>query len=340
MDLLRDFAREESEEAFATLVHRHVSMVYATALRKTGNIHSAEEITQAVFIILARKASRLGSATVLPAWFHQTTRLTAANFLRGELRRVHREQELFMQAQDPETDPDRWRQLEPLLDDALGRLSEKDRTVIVMRFLAAQDFAAIGHAIHGSENAVKKRLARALERLRRVFARRGVTLTAGLIATGLATHSVQAAPALLANSISAAALAQSATTASAASLLANSTLKMLGWARLKIVGAAGAALLVAGTVASVSLTNGDYQIEGDLTCHNSPGNDFERHFKLTVKHENWSILITGQGPNQGIKYQEVSRVNGSVYRYDSAGIQGVFQQGFSGRQALKMFWLL
>ena len=93
MDLLRDYARENSEEAFAALVHRHVNLVYATALRKTGNTHSAEEITQAVFIIFARKASGLGPATVLPAWLHQTTRLTAANFLRGELRRVHREQD-------------------------------------------------------------------------------------------------------------------------------------------------------------------------------------------------------------------------------------------------------
>ena len=130
-DLLRDFAREGSEEAFASLVHRHVDLVYATALRKTGNPHSAEEITQAVFIILARKASRFGSATALPAWLHQTTRLTAGNYLRGELRRVKREQELFMQSQSPETDPDRWRQLEPLLDDALGQLSRQQTTATV-----------------------------------------------------------------------------------------------------------------------------------------------------------------------------------------------------------------
>ena len=89
--LLAEFARENSEAAFAALVQRHVNLVYSTALRSTGNAHAAEEISQAVFIILARKAKNFSSKIILSGWLYQTTRLTAANFLRGEIRRQQRE---------------------------------------------------------------------------------------------------------------------------------------------------------------------------------------------------------------------------------------------------------
>ena len=90
-ELLAEFARTESEAAFAALVARYVNLVYSTALRFAGNPHHAEEITQAVFIILARKAGKLSPHAVLSGWLYQTSRLTAANFMKGEIRRQHRE---------------------------------------------------------------------------------------------------------------------------------------------------------------------------------------------------------------------------------------------------------
>src|ERR1022692_1122087 len=95
-DLLARYARENSEAAFAALVERHVNLVYSVAWRGVGNAHAAEEITQAVFIILAQKAGSIAGKTVLSGWLHQTARLTAANFLRGEIRRHKREQEAYM----------------------------------------------------------------------------------------------------------------------------------------------------------------------------------------------------------------------------------------------------
>src|SRR6266481_5082985 len=97
-ELLAEFARTESETAFATLVTRYVNLVYSTALRFTGNPHQAEEISQAVFIILARKAGKLSSRVVLSGWLYQTARLTAANLLKVEIRRQQREQEAYMQS--------------------------------------------------------------------------------------------------------------------------------------------------------------------------------------------------------------------------------------------------
>ena len=104
--LLREFAATESEAAFAALVARHVNLVYSVALRSIGNAHAAQEISQAVFIILARKAKSLGAKTVLSGWLYQTTRLTAANFLRGEIRRQQREQEAYMQSTLNESESD------------------------------------------------------------------------------------------------------------------------------------------------------------------------------------------------------------------------------------------
>src|SRR5664279_6617371 len=98
MDLIRDFARCNSEAAFAGLVQRHINLVYSVALRFTGQTHDAEDVTQSVFIIRAKKATRLRERTVLTGWLYETTRFTAAKLLRMKARRATREQEAFTPA--------------------------------------------------------------------------------------------------------------------------------------------------------------------------------------------------------------------------------------------------
>src|ERR1019366_778043 len=123
MELLQKYHQQGSEESFAELARRHISLVYSAALRPVGIAAQAEEITQAVFVILARKAASLRPDTVLEAWLYETTRLTALSFLRGERRRQWREQEAYMQSTLLESaDTSAWHQVAPLLDEAMAQL--------------------------------------------------------------------------------------------------------------------------------------------------------------------------------------------------------------------------
>ena len=252
-DLLQQYAKEGAEEAFAALVTRHVHLVYFAALRKTGNPHAAEEITQAVFIILAKKAAGLSQKTILPGWLYQTTRLTAASFLRDEIRRTRREQEAYMESLSHEPESEIWPEIAPLLEDAMSGLGEKDRNAIVLRFFRGKSFAEVGAAFGASENAAKKRVAYALEKLRKFFARRGVASTTVIIAGAISTNSVHAAPAALATTATAAALARGAAAGSSTATLIKAALKIMAWSKVKTAVVIGAGVLFAAGTSTITV---------------------------------------------------------------------------------------
>ncbi len=251
--LLRQYAEGRAESAFATLVEKYVNLVYSTALRSAGHPHAAEEITQAVFIILARKAGQLPRNVVLSGWLYQTTRLTAANFLRTEIRRQKREQEAYMQSLLNEPGPEVWPQIAPLLDAAMERLGEKDRHAIVLRFFENRNLRDVGLALGASEDAAKMRVNRALEKLRKFFAKRGVTLSATAIAGAVSTGSVQAAPVALAKSITAVAVAKGVAASGSTLTLVKGALKLMAWTKAKTAIIVGTGLMLAAGTTTVTV---------------------------------------------------------------------------------------
>lgn len=250
--LLRSYALHRDQAAFAELVRRHADLVYSAARRQVGDHHRAQEVTQSVFLALARKAGALADHPALAAWLFHSTRLSSTKLRETERRRVVREdraarvsdetavadvRNLRDTAAGPAERAGEWDRIAPGLDEALAGLREKDRAAVVLRFLQQRSYADIAAALGMGEGAARMRTERALEKLRAALVRRGVRSTAEALGMALGAHGVMAAPTGTGTSVLAAVVAAGG----AAKLGSGFTLLFMG--KIKI---AGVALVAAG----------------------------------------------------------------------------------------------
>lgn len=296
--LLRRYAHEGAEDAFAELVRRHVDLVFAAAVRRTGgDPHRAADVAQQVFTTLARDARKLARHTVLAAWLHTATRNAAINLMISEKRRRIREHEVLAldaTVAPSESDPE-WERVRPALDAAIDELPEPDRAAVILRFLQRQPFAVIGATLRVSEDAARMRTERALEKLRSALARRGITSTSAALTAIVAGQSAVPAPAGLAAQLVSNALA-SATASGAlvtfSSIMSTTTLT-----------AAVAALLAFGAGTYVGISR-------SFDAPSPPRLETPQHSQLiaSLRRDNLSLKA------------EVARLNADVSQLSSANV--------------------
>ena len=213
-ELLRRYAEEHSEEAFAELIRRHVDLVHSAALRLVnGDAHRAQDVTQQVFAEFARQARRLVRHPAPVGWLYTTTRWAALRAIRTEQRRSAREQEAtamneLLRESSPEPD---WQRLRPVLEEAMHELGETDRHAVLLRYFQNQSLKDVGAALGLGENAARMRVDRALEKLRGVLLQRGVA-TSSTLAAVISANAVQLAPGGLAASLATTSMATAAGT--------------------------------------------------------------------------------------------------------------------------------
>jgi RNA polymerase sigma factor (sigma-70 family) len=248
--LLRKFVADHSQQAFASLVERHVNLVYSAALRQVGgDAHLAWDVSQGVFLALAQNAPRLASHAALTGWLFTTTRFICAKLVRSRQRGRARDQAASVMNEilhEAAPEPD-WAAVRPILDATMHELSETDREALLLRHFDGRSFAEIGRLYGLSENAARMRAERALEKFRARLTRRGITSTAAALGAVLSAHGVGTAPA---------GLATAAASLSFASLTAITTGSAGTLAWLQFMSATN--LKVGATAAVVALTVGGF----------------------------------------------------------------------------------
>ena len=257
-DLLRAYAERADEGAFTELVRRHGDWVYSAARRQLGDVHLAEDVTQAVFLMLARKARSLVGYGYSGGWLLHAARYCAKEAKRDRARVARREKEAAGMRKEAVEEAG-WEEVAPELDAAVGKLGKSDREAVLLRFYEERPLVEVGRAMGISEEAARKRVDRAVGKLRGLLAKKGISGTTAGLSAVLVGNVVERMPEHLVEKI---VLAVGGGGGSAvAAGIAKGAMKMMTMAKVKMA-AVVLGLVVAGGVI--------YAATGPAGAKNSP----------------------------------------------------------------------
>ncbi|MGD0413449.1 MAG: TIGR03435 family protein [Verrucomicrobiota bacterium] len=309
MALLREYTARQSETAFTTLVERHIGLVYCAALRQVRDPARAQEITQVVFLLLARKAHSLREGTILSAWLYRAARFAASDARKMAFRRQQREQQAVqLQAISPgSSEESAWEQIAPLLDEAMAALGEKDRHAVMLRFFDQKSLEDVGLALGIGTVAAQKRVWRAVDKLRQYFSRHGAAFSAGAITTALSAHAIHGVPSGLAATVAATAALKGVAFSGSTATLLKGTLKLMAWTKLKtaIVAGVAAFCVLGATITVIKVTMPpDYSWEVQNPRERALTNARPQLTILPTKFHpkgNWHFVLAPDGRCMGIQ---------------------------------------
>jgi RNA polymerase sigma factor (sigma-70 family) len=303
-ELLQQFVRGASQSAFAQIVRRYGDLVYRCARRQTRDSAMAEDVTQAVFVLLARRAASLGRGVVLAGWLIKVARYAAKDAMAAQVRRRHRERKAADMQRDPVEDAATiaaFAELRPLLDTALARLSERDRGLVAMRYLEGMALVEVARIVGTSPDSVRKRIDRAVVRLRGFLAQRGWEPSGAELPAVLENGAKEsAAPEALMAALPALALA---TKGGAAGAIAQGADRMMRWAKVKSVAVIAAGALVTAAAGGTIAARRAATQPPEVT---SPGAVSSSSFQFTAPTSGPAVALSRQVGSLKLKFDEPS----------------------------------
>ncbi|HOX07312.1 MAG TPA: sigma-70 family RNA polymerase sigma factor [Planctomycetota bacterium] len=260
---LGEFVRTGSSAAFERLARRYAGLVFSACMRRLGKREDAEDASQAVFLILARRAGAVDSKN-LASWLHGTCLRASSMVARARQRRAHHEEEAAAMGRTVAgAVPAEWAEARQRLDGEIAELPGKLREAVSRHYLAGQSHAELARELGVPEGTVASRVSAGLERLRQRMAQRGAVLSAAMLGSLLASEAQAAVPASLLASLPH--LASGVAVASAAAgtgvsipMVVEGVLKMMFWSKVKTVATLSACgLVLAVAVPMVTSLAGD-----------------------------------------------------------------------------------
>jgi RNA polymerase sigma factor (sigma-70 family) len=252
-ELLKRFAQDRDEAAFAALVQRHGALVHGVCGRVLRRTEDVEDAFQATFLVLARKAGAVGWRESIGNWLYGVARRLALKSRANSARRLAREREAAEQPHEEAMPKAAWQQLCGVLDEELGQLPRSCREPVLLCYMEGRTRDEAAHQLGWSRRTLHRRLEQGLGLLRERLARRGLAMSVALLALGLASRpsarlmaaTTQAAGALA----TAPTIAGATVSAQAATLAANALRSMaLSWLKVGAVAVLSLGILTAGAV--------------------------------------------------------------------------------------------